>query len=732
MQQLFKMRVIMSKGKTIKLSLMLCLMFALSLCIHSSPLCGDSPKKIGILLLHQGTSDTYEPDWVPQYFNFLFDVFDPGFFAGGPLEGKTCYSFIHYADEAEATICNVEPGTPIDIFCNQYTGSYPIHSMIDHYSDNDGNGIPDFEDDCFAPGIPVPWAPLTFGHSTVDPISGETIYGPHVDDPAGPGIGIADFLEMEEFSLMERYPRLPEGKLPYREQVLKWWFGNDTPGYPPDDPELLNVKDRLQELLPEYNFVFRYGWDTYAKNVDAYGNSKYWAYSIETAIDELINGEKVDKIIVSYADTFYNNLKYLGHEWYDADDQGVSAIPGKTYKECVEDITDGVGPATAEDLNTFLVNKPWEKHWEHPLPLVQYLAEKIKPTIDLRYTRGFGDFEEYELAVLDMLIYTITKYNIPEDTSLKVIVAHHGYHSAYMGAAACDCYFRMADDLTSRITKRIKDDLTWPGKFEVVVAPFKFSEGSTFDPPTQDEPFGKVLSVGEIIDASINGAYVNALGETVDNGINNFETIIVLHGYYFTDDFDSGLYLSREEALGNNIYSQGSYARDRLDADATKYNSDDIDDEAFTVKVCDGTGWASIPGCIQDETNCTSNPTVYKGSAEHPTKIIMCGTILGNASGIGREKLTEAAAKAITEAIQESDCPVTVALGGDARANDLNVLRNFRDEVLSKTRAGQDLIRLYYEWSPAIVKAIKEDEEFKEHVKEMIDEILMLIEAGTE
>lgn len=150
------------------------------------------------------------------------------------------------------------------------------------------------------------------------------------------------------------------------------------------------------------------------------------------------------------------------------------------------------------------------------------------------------------------------------------------------------------------------------------------------------------------------------------------------------------------------------------------------------MKVCDGTGWASIPGCIQDETNCTSNPTVYKGSAEHPTKIIMCGTFLGNASGIGREKLTEAAAKAITEAIQESDCPVTVALGGDARANDLNLLRNFRDEVLSKTRAGQDIIKLFYEWSPAIVKVIKEDEEFKEQVKEMIDEIVMVIAAGTE
>ena len=172
--------------------------------------------------------------------------------------------------------------------------------------------------------------------------------------------------------------------------------------------------------------------------------------------------------------------------------------------------------------------------------------------------------------------------------------------------------------------------------------------------------------------------------------------------------------------------------RDHFDQDGTKYDTEDVDNEGFTVRIYDGAGWPSQPGCIENPDACINEPPLYKGNAQNPTKVIMCGTILGNASGIGREKLTEAAAKAITEAIQESDCPVTVALGGDARANDLNVLRNFRDKVLSKTRAGQDIIRLYYEWSPVIVKVIKEDEEFKEQVKEMIDEILILIEAGTE
>ena len=57
----------------------------------------------------------------------------------------------------------------------------------------------------------------------------------------------------------------------------------------------------------------------------------------------------------------------------------------------------------------------------------------------------------------------------------------------------------------------------------------------------------------------------------------------------------------------------------------------------------------------------------------------------------------------------------------------IRVLRDYRDNILSKTPEGQKIIRLYYEWSPAIVKAMKKDEEFKEGVKEIIDGFLGLI-----
>jgi len=72
-------------------------------------------------------------------------------------------------------------------------------------------------------------------------------------------------------------------------------------------------------------------------------------------------------------------------------------------------------------------------------------------------------------------------------------------------------------------------------------------------------------------------------------------------------------------------------------------------------------------------------------------------------------------------------CPATFALGGDARENDLNALRKFRDEVLSKTSEGREIIKLYYQLGPTLAKAMAEDGELKKEVAGLVDGILPMI-----
>ena len=75
---------------------------------------------------------------------------------------------------------------------------------------------------------------------------------------------------------------------------------------------------------------------------------------------------------------------------------------------------------------------------------------------------------------------------------------------------------------------------------------------------------------------------------------------------------------------------------------------------------------------------------------------------------------------------QEDDwCTLSYLYGSDNPQ--LDILRVFRDEVLSQTLGGQELIDFYYEWSPVMIQAMEEDEEFKEYVKDMTDGFLGVI-----
>jgi hypothetical protein len=72
-----------------------------------------------------------------------------------------------------------------------------------------------------------------------------------------------------------------------------------------------------------------------------------------------------------------------------------------------------------------------------------------------------------------------------------------------------------------------------------------------------------------------------------------------------------------------------------------------------------------------------------------------------------------------------SACPSVQIYGH--YSGEVDVLRSFRDNVLSKTPEGREIIRLYYELAPGVVKAMEKDAEFKEEVKELIEGILPLI-----
>jgi len=70
-------------------------------------------------------------------------------------------------------------------------------------------------------------------------------------------------------------------------------------------------------------------------------------------------------------------------------------------------------------------------------------------------------------------------------------------------------------------------------------------------------------------------------------------------------------------------------------------------------------------------------------------------------------------------------CPTETLYGENSEETEL--LRYLRDNILNQTSEGQEIIRLYYEWSPVISNVMEKDEKFKEDMKQVIDEILEVI-----
>lgn len=603
-------------------------------------------KKVGVLFLQVGTDETYSFNWIPQFMRNLWDFFPKGQFVGGPKEGGDCYTLIHFADEIEAEACGVAQGTPIDVFCNVYKNgaAFPVHSISDI-------GMTAFVRECGGEfGNFFTQFMFAGMHGTIDPNTNQKIAGPVVADPNGAGRGVEDFLEVAGFDWMRTIHSLPNQQDMQRRQLLKWWYGNDAPGYAPDSQELINIKDRLQELMPETEFVFRHGWEAYLANQDAYGNPTRIADSAETAIDELINQEKVGKIIVLHTYPAFANMTQYGHEWKDKNGKGVSAVAGKTFKECINDINDGFGPSTRSSRSTYLKNKPLEEHWEHPFPLIQSFVKKRNASIPVAFAPPYGEFEAFDNAVAEMIKHAVAKYRIPDNASLKVVLGHHGFYGGYEKAQDCDCYFKEAEALFARVSATVKEKIAWPGKFDIAHGAVEYAEGGMKDddPPTPDKPFGAVMSVAEQIDRAINGLYVNSQGVLIDNGTDNYDYVILVP-YFFESESADTLYGVRE-VLGNMIPPDPNgrvteyYLRDTNDADGSGYDADDLDEENFTAKVYDASGWPSTPKGESRSYN--------KGSAARPTTVIVTGAILSVQDDAARQHLTDAAVEAIRSSLK--------------------------------------------------------------------------------
>jgi hypothetical protein len=72
-------------------------------------------------------------------------------------------------------------------------------------------------------------------------------------------------------------------------------------------------------------------------------------------------------------------------------------------------------------------------------------------------------------------------------------------------------------------------------------------------------------------------------------------------------------------------------------------------------------------------------------------------------------------------------CPLTQLYGENSE--EVQLLRKFRDDVVSTTPEGIYLVTLYYQWGPMLSVAMEENQAFKAAMKNLIDAFLPVIRA---
>jgi hypothetical protein len=75
--------------------------------------------------------------------------------------------------------------------------------------------------------------------------------------------------------------------------------------------------------------------------------------------------------------------------------------------------------------------------------------------------------------------------------------------------------------------------------------------------------------------------------------------------------------------------------------------------------------------------------------------------------------------------VSPDPCPASVIYGTDSAETAL--LRSLRNNVLSQSQEGRELIKLYYLYSPLIVEAMEADADFKADVRALVDGVLGVV-----
>jgi len=241
-----------------------------------------------------------------------------------------------------------------------------------------------------------------------------------------------------------------------------------------------------------------------------------------------------------------------------------------------------------------------------------------------------------------------------------------------------------------------------------------------------------------------NGISISANGEAIYS--HPMKNIYVVNNTFYNNGdstWGAGVLIENPEAddvvIRNNIFSQNGFSQIQVEASGKNLSIDHnlIDGYRGYATEIYGTDYVEGDPLFVSTSGADfhlqkNSPAIDKGSSSDAPADDYEGNVrpYGTGYDIGAYEYGSGSATttivSTTTTATEGACPAEEIYGEDSE--EIELLRYIRDNALSKTEEGQEIIMLYYECGPAIVKAMGEDEKFKEDIKEMVNGLLMLFE----
>ena len=143
---------------------------------------------------------------------------------------------------------------------------------------------------------------------------------------------------------------------------------------------------------------------------------------------------------------------------------------------------------------------------------------------------------------------------------------------------------------------------------------------------------------------------------------------------------------------------------------------DDDEIEPSTLIISPGSSPGSTTSILTDTTS-SSTPSSSTTSSSTPSSSTTSSTVHPSTTSMHSTSSTT------VPSLLPPVCVVEEIYGKDSE--EVEVLRHFRDTILSKTQSGKEIIKFYYEWNPRVVNALKDDAKLKGNMRQMIDQILL-------